>query len=82
LGNMVHGERTIFDQYLHAIGAAKEAIYIENQAIPIPPVADAIEEALKFPEFEAQQQLRVPPGTGNRQLIVGPDATLSAGHGL
>src|SRR5215813_4602876 len=37
----------IFDQYLLAIGAAKEAIYIKNQAIPIPPVADAIEEALK-----------------------------------
>jgi cardiolipin synthase A/B len=40
-------ERTIFDQYLLAIGAAKEAIYIENQAIPIPPIADALEEALK-----------------------------------
>lgn len=44
--NIADGERTIFDQYLLAIGAAKEAIYIENQAIPIPPVADAIEEAL------------------------------------
>src|ERR1700726_2300226 len=38
--NIADGERTIFDQYLLAIGAAKEAIYIENQAIPIPPVAD------------------------------------------
>ncbi len=45
--NIADGERTIFDQYLLAIGAAKEAIYIENQAIPIPPIADAIEEALK-----------------------------------
>ena len=45
--NIADGERTIFDQYLLAIGAAKEAIYIENQAIPIPPVAAAIEEALK-----------------------------------
>src|SRR6516165_7264202 len=41
------GERTIFDQYLLAIGAAREAIYIENQAIPIPPIASVIEEALK-----------------------------------
>lgn len=41
------GEKTIFDQYLLAIGAAREAIYIENQAIPIPPIAEAIEEALK-----------------------------------
>ena len=45
--NIADGERTIFDQYLLAIGAAKEAIYIENQAIPIPPIADAIGEALK-----------------------------------
>jgi phosphatidylserine/phosphatidylglycerophosphate/cardiolipin synthase-like enzyme len=41
------GERTIFDQYLMAIGAAREAIYIENQAVPIPSIASAIEEALK-----------------------------------
>jgi cardiolipin synthase A/B len=41
------GERTIFDQYLLAINAAREAIYIENQAIPVPPIAAALEEALK-----------------------------------
>jgi cardiolipin synthase len=45
--NIADGERTIFDQYLLAIGAATKAIYIENQAIPIPAIADAIEEALK-----------------------------------
>jgi cardiolipin synthase len=45
--NIAGGERTIFDQYLLAIGAAREAIYIENQAVPIPPIASAIEEALK-----------------------------------
>jgi cardiolipin synthase A/B len=44
---IARGERTIFEQYLMAIGAAREAIYIENQAIPIPPVAEALEEALK-----------------------------------
>jgi len=44
--NIGGGERTIFDQYLLAIVAAREAIYIENQAIPIPPVASAIEDAL------------------------------------
>src|SRR5262249_8883462 len=44
--NIADGERTIFDQYLLAIGAARDAIYIENQAIPIPPVARAIETAL------------------------------------
>lgn len=41
------GERTIFDQYLLAIDAAQEAIYIENQAIPIPPIAAALEAALQ-----------------------------------
>jgi cardiolipin synthase A/B len=41
------GERTIFDQYLLAIDAARQAIYIENQAIPIPPVAAALEAALQ-----------------------------------
>jgi phosphatidylserine/phosphatidylglycerophosphate/cardiolipin synthase-like enzyme len=41
------GEQTIFDQYLLAINAAREAVYIENQAIPVPPIAAALEEALK-----------------------------------
>jgi cardiolipin synthase len=45
--DIAEGERTIFDQYLLAIGAAREAIYIENQAVPIPPIASAIEEALQ-----------------------------------
>lgn len=45
--NIAGGERTIFDQYLLAIGAARDVIYIENQAVPIPPIASAIEEALK-----------------------------------
>lgn len=44
---IVVGERTILDQYLLAISAAREAIYIENQAIPVPPIAAALEEALK-----------------------------------
>jgi cardiolipin synthase A/B len=44
---IANGERTIFEQYLLAIDAARDAIYIENQAIPIPPIASALEEALK-----------------------------------
>jgi phosphatidylserine/phosphatidylglycerophosphate/cardiolipin synthase-like enzyme len=44
---IAQGERTIFDQYLLAINAARHAIYIENQAIPIPPVASALEEAVR-----------------------------------
>jgi cardiolipin synthase A/B len=41
------GERSILAQYLQAIGAARRSIYIENQAIPIPEVAAALEQALK-----------------------------------
>jgi cardiolipin synthase len=40
------GERTILAQYLGAIGAARRSIYIENQAIPIPEVAAALQGAL------------------------------------
>jgi phosphatidylserine/phosphatidylglycerophosphate/cardiolipin synthase-like enzyme len=41
------GERSILAQYLQAIGAARRSIYIENQAVPIPEVAAALERALK-----------------------------------
>jgi phosphatidylserine/phosphatidylglycerophosphate/cardiolipin synthase-like enzyme len=41
------GEQAVLVQYLQAIGAARRSIYIENQAIPIPEVAAALEEALK-----------------------------------
>ena len=44
---IANGERTIFEQYLLAVEAARDAIYIVNQAIPIPPVADALAGALK-----------------------------------
>jgi cardiolipin synthase A/B len=41
------GERSILAQYLQAIGVARRSIYIENQAIPVPEVAAALEQALK-----------------------------------
>jgi cardiolipin synthase len=41
------GERSVLAQYLPAIGAARRSIYIENQAIPVPEVAAALEQALK-----------------------------------
>ena len=41
------GERSILPQYLGAIGAARRTIYIENQAIPVPEVAAALEAALR-----------------------------------
>ncbi len=40
------GERSILEQYLGAIGAARSSIYIENQAIPVPQIAAALEIAL------------------------------------
>jgi len=41
------GERSITDQYLLAINAARRSIYLENQALPVPEIASALEEALK-----------------------------------
>jgi phosphatidylserine/phosphatidylglycerophosphate/cardiolipin synthase-like enzyme len=41
------GEQSVFEQYLRAIDAARRSIYIENQAIPVPPVAARIEAALQ-----------------------------------
>ena len=41
------GERSILEQYLGAIGAARSSIYIENQAIPVPQIAAALEAALR-----------------------------------
>lgn len=41
------GERSIVEQYLLAIDAARSSIYIENQAVPVPAVAQRLEEALK-----------------------------------
>jgi phosphatidylserine/phosphatidylglycerophosphate/cardiolipin synthase-like enzyme len=44
--DIASGETSILTQYLAAIGAARRTIYIENQAIPIPQVASALEAAL------------------------------------
>jgi phosphatidylserine/phosphatidylglycerophosphate/cardiolipin synthase-like enzyme len=40
-------DKSILEQYGRAIDAAERSIYIENQAIPIPPVAARLEAALK-----------------------------------
>jgi cardiolipin synthase A/B len=44
---IVGGERSITDQYLLAINAARRSIYLENQALPVPEIAYALEDALK-----------------------------------
>ncbi|UYN96157.1 MAG: phosphatidylserine/phosphatidylglycerophosphate/cardiolipin synthase family protein [Enhydrobacter sp.] len=41
------GERSILDQYLEAIDAARRTIYLEHQAIPIPEVAARLGKALE-----------------------------------
>jgi phosphatidylserine/phosphatidylglycerophosphate/cardiolipin synthase-like enzyme len=43
---MFRDERSILEQYELAIDAARQSIYIENQAIPIPRVAARLEAAL------------------------------------
>ena len=40
-------DRSILEQYERAIDAARHSIYIENQAIPIPPIAARLEAALE-----------------------------------
>jgi phosphatidylserine/phosphatidylglycerophosphate/cardiolipin synthase-like enzyme len=40
------GEHSILDQYLKAIAGARQAIYIEDQAIGAPQIVDALHEAL------------------------------------
>jgi cardiolipin synthase len=42
-----NGERSILEQYERAIDAARRTIYLENQAIPIPAVADRLCRALE-----------------------------------
>ncbi|HEX4213154.1 MAG TPA: phosphatidylserine/phosphatidylglycerophosphate/cardiolipin synthase family protein [Candidatus Dormibacteraeota bacterium] len=41
------GERTILDQYLLAIGAARRSIYIENQALEVAEIVLALDQALE-----------------------------------
>jgi phosphatidylserine/phosphatidylglycerophosphate/cardiolipin synthase-like enzyme len=41
------GEHSILDQYLRAIGGARRAIYVEDQAIGAPQIVDALRAALE-----------------------------------
>lgn len=43
---MLGADRSILEQYEQAIDAAERSIYIENQAIPIPRLAQCLEKAL------------------------------------
>lgn len=44
--DVAKGEHSILDQYERAIDSAQRTIYLENQAIPIPQVADRLARAL------------------------------------
>jgi cardiolipin synthase len=43
---MLGADRSILEQYVGAIDAARQTIHIENQAIPIPPIAAPLARAL------------------------------------
>jgi cardiolipin synthase len=45
--DIAQGEHAIFTQYRMAIDAARNAIYIENQAIPVPGISARLEAALQ-----------------------------------
>jgi phosphatidylserine/phosphatidylglycerophosphate/cardiolipin synthase-like enzyme len=47
LFDVAGGERSIFDQYLQAIQAARHSIYIENQALELPEIVAALQQALE-----------------------------------
>ena len=45
--DVVRGERSVTEQYVQAISAARRAIYIENQALPVPEIAIPLQAALE-----------------------------------
>lgn len=45
--DIASGERSIFDQYCTAIGAARRSIYIENQYIEVPEIVACLKDALE-----------------------------------
>ena len=45
--DIASGERSIFDQYCAAIGAAQRSIYIENQYITVPEIVACLHRALQ-----------------------------------
>lgn len=45
--DIASGERSIFDQYCAAIGAAQRSIYIENQYIEVPEIVACLHHALR-----------------------------------
>ena len=44
---IARGERTNYDQYLLAIQSAKRTIYLENQAVEVLEILDALRQALE-----------------------------------
>jgi cardiolipin synthase A/B len=44
---IANGERSVTDQYLLAIKAARSSIYLENQALPVPEITCQLEQALR-----------------------------------
>ena len=45
--DIASGERSIFDQYLRAIRAARRSIYVENQHLELPEIVAALQQALE-----------------------------------
>ncbi len=45
--DVARGERSVTEQYVQAIAAARRSIYIENQALPIPEISVPLQAALE-----------------------------------
>lgn len=77
------GERTILEQYIHAINFAKKVIYIENQAFPIPQIVEHLDKALKrgvlilmLSNIEIEKSIKAPPATPYGKNLTASIATL------
>jgi phosphatidylserine/phosphatidylglycerophosphate/cardiolipin synthase-like enzyme len=77
------GERSIFDQYCAAIGAAQRSIYMENQYIEVPEIVACLHQALQR-DVEVVVLMPVEPVlaahavTGERQSFLRARAALGA----
>lgn len=61
--DIYNGERSILDQYCLSIAAARRSIYIENQAFPVPEIAELLAQAL---HRGVEVVLLIPTGAVNR----------------
>ncbi|HEY8286554.1 MAG TPA: phosphatidylserine/phosphatidylglycerophosphate/cardiolipin synthase family protein [Chloroflexota bacterium] len=81
--DIASGERSIFDQYCAAIGAAQHSIYIENQYIEVPEIVTCLHHALRRGVevvllMPAEPEVSARPAAPERQSFFEARAALGA----